>query len=727
MSISIPGADYTPQLTGYTGQGAFRFWCQKVLPIVYDDSLSYYELLNKVVNYLNNVIADVASVEDNVGELNKSYGLLQTYVNEHMQEIVDVVNQYTEYTDNYFNNLDVQEEINNKLDEMVSDGSLSTLIGPIVVATAPDVIAQWLSDHITPTTPIVDNTLTISGAAADAKVTGEAVANLNSEVGRRMYGVPTFTELAPTQTESGKAWNGSSLDSISGYTAYKCSVTPGNVMKFIGCQPSVTYLLYSFYDSDDTLVSSSFYNVAVGPGKKEAVNVVVPADASYCWVNTFQQTDPPAYTTVYDNDPENFKQTVEADCLSSAKEEIETATSIKMDAISIYTEQTPSETEVGYLWGNNKLEENSYYTAYKYSVAPGDILRVVGCQPSSTNLLFRIYNSNDNLIATSISDVETSPGEKEFVFTVPENASYMWINTNNSYSDNGAYSVQYDTNPYHIPEQVIHVSVGTTGATFEANGFKYIIRKVGANNLVNIYAGYYNDTLLFATQTDWIGPYQFTKDSDAHGDLNSATTGGNHSITDGTNTATTARTISFEVLGDGAVLSKGDYFVKNASIRWVNEVMAGNTCKYDGTGEYCLEEHCNIEVTIEGVLNVEHWFKPYYDCTLKWYSGMQFAGQGFAPNIYIPEYLAGYMTTGDINTNSNLCEVDRILAVGSTVSLDMHLDRTYGMGAHTLKAQVTGNATKAYFVLQSANDEPMPIVANGIYAWRGSYRFFKSY
>ena len=180
MSISIPGADYTPQLSGYTGQGAFRFWCQKVLPIVYDDSLSYYELLNKVVAYLNNVIADVASVEDNVGQLNESYGLLQAYVNEHMQEIVGVVNQYTEFTDNYFDNLDVQEEINTKLDEMASDGSLSTLIGPIVVATAPDVITQWLSDHITPTTPIVDNTLTISGAAADAKVTGDNIIELKN-------------------------------------------------------------------------------------------------------------------------------------------------------------------------------------------------------------------------------------------------------------------------------------------------------------------------------------------------------------------------------------------------------------------------------------------------------------------------------------------------------------------------------------------------------------------
>lgn len=34
----------------------FRFWCQKILPAVYDDSLSYYELLCKVIDKLNEVI-----------------------------------------------------------------------------------------------------------------------------------------------------------------------------------------------------------------------------------------------------------------------------------------------------------------------------------------------------------------------------------------------------------------------------------------------------------------------------------------------------------------------------------------------------------------------------------------------------------------------------------------------------------------------------------------------
>lgn len=172
MSINFPNADFTPQLAGYTGQGAFRFWCQKVLPIVYDDSLSYYELLNKVVNYLNNVIADVATVEGNVAELNDSYVQLQEYVNTHMSEIVEVVNTFTAFIENYFENLDVQEEINNKLDAMARDGSLSEILRPIIALEVPDIISDWLDKHITPTTPIVDNTLTISEAAADAKTTG---------------------------------------------------------------------------------------------------------------------------------------------------------------------------------------------------------------------------------------------------------------------------------------------------------------------------------------------------------------------------------------------------------------------------------------------------------------------------------------------------------------------------------------------------------------------------
>lgn len=59
----------------------FRMWCQKVLPLVYDDSLSYYEVLCKVVTYLNNVIEGTNGVIDDVEELKNDLGVVQNWIN----------------------------------------------------------------------------------------------------------------------------------------------------------------------------------------------------------------------------------------------------------------------------------------------------------------------------------------------------------------------------------------------------------------------------------------------------------------------------------------------------------------------------------------------------------------------------------------------------------------------------------------------------------------------
>lgn len=47
----------------------FDYWCQKVLPLVYDDSLSYYEQLCKIVEYLNEVIDVVNGIPDYIRSL----------------------------------------------------------------------------------------------------------------------------------------------------------------------------------------------------------------------------------------------------------------------------------------------------------------------------------------------------------------------------------------------------------------------------------------------------------------------------------------------------------------------------------------------------------------------------------------------------------------------------------------------------------------------------------
>lgn len=109
----LPPADFTPSLGDYKDLQPFRLWCQKVLPLVYDDSLSYYELLCKVVDYLNKTMEDVGTLHGDVTNLHKAYVKLQSYVN------------------NYFSNLDIQNEINNKLDSMAKDGTLDTILSRI--------------------------------------------------------------------------------------------------------------------------------------------------------------------------------------------------------------------------------------------------------------------------------------------------------------------------------------------------------------------------------------------------------------------------------------------------------------------------------------------------------------------------------------------------------------------------------------------------------------------
>lgn len=61
----------------------FNFWCNKVIPLAYDDSLSYYEVLAKVADYLNNMLNDEKMMMINIEELAQAFCELQGFVNDY--------------------------------------------------------------------------------------------------------------------------------------------------------------------------------------------------------------------------------------------------------------------------------------------------------------------------------------------------------------------------------------------------------------------------------------------------------------------------------------------------------------------------------------------------------------------------------------------------------------------------------------------------------------------
>ena len=95
--------------------GVFTNYIYKAIPLAFDESMSYYETLCGLLAYLKDTILPV--------------------INNNADATIELQNMIIElqnYVDNYFENLDVQEEINNKLDEMAEQGQLT------------DIIAQYL-------------------------------------------------------------------------------------------------------------------------------------------------------------------------------------------------------------------------------------------------------------------------------------------------------------------------------------------------------------------------------------------------------------------------------------------------------------------------------------------------------------------------------------------------------------------------------------------------------
>lgn len=83
----------------------------KVIPLAFDESMSYYEQLLSILHYLTEEVMPV--INNNAEALEE----LRNYVND------------------YFDNLDIQEEVDNKLDEMYENGQLQSLIEQFIDLT----------------------------------------------------------------------------------------------------------------------------------------------------------------------------------------------------------------------------------------------------------------------------------------------------------------------------------------------------------------------------------------------------------------------------------------------------------------------------------------------------------------------------------------------------------------------------------------------------------------
>lgn len=104
----------------------FVTFVTSAVPMVFDNSMSYYEALCALWKWLQDDVIDVINNNANVTD-----------------QYIALTNELKEYVENYFENLDVQEEINNKLDEMAEAGTLQEIISAYIQANV-----AWVFDTV---------------------------------------------------------------------------------------------------------------------------------------------------------------------------------------------------------------------------------------------------------------------------------------------------------------------------------------------------------------------------------------------------------------------------------------------------------------------------------------------------------------------------------------------------------------------------------------------------
>lgn len=329
------------------------------------------EMDGKYADFTTQINSDF---NDFTEQVNSDFDNFTTGINNWKTLIESEFSDLQTYVQNYFDNLDLNESTRYVINQMIASGEFVEVLNPSIVST----VESWLAAHITPTTPVVDDTLTIAGAAADAKTTGDRL--INKTIPDSMSTAGYYIDVRTGSADPNVNY---------GYWTFK--VIPGT---------SIVY----FANRNDANIGLCFYNkygdFISGSGKQgttSAITIAVPANANTCKAS-HRASD--AYVYIINS-------------ITPIVQEIANLIPIEDDIIN----RNVTNSLEGYFVDirTGALTANMNFAYFEFAVVPNDTIEYnAGRAESNIGLVFYDYNN------IFISGVEASANVLEI--TVPTNA-----------------------------------------------------------------------------------------------------------------------------------------------------------------------------------------------------------------------------------------------------------------------------------------------------------------
>ena len=216
-----------------------------------------------------------------VDKLKEAISLYQP-LNDKFDALSDDFDDLKNYVDNYFTELDLTAEVQTIIDQMRASGFFDQLISEIVTesGTIESTTTAWLNANVDPvgSAVAVDASLSISGAAADAKITGDYA---KTRLGIIMQGSGHFDDTDLTVDNTNLEVNGALSPSTNFKTSPRYPV--GDLMNYVAILESGNNgaAAITFYSANnDTSCIGAVSNISTTDIDTYTIHAV-PANARY--------------------------------------------------------------------------------------------------------------------------------------------------------------------------------------------------------------------------------------------------------------------------------------------------------------------------------------------------------------------------------------------------------------------------------------------------------------